>query len=190
MNTDNNTNTNTTHDTQTDNTTTSSAHNQALKARYQKALTAFYKLPERDRMALILLSSFLGLLIIVYGVILPAMDYHQQARQTFQDEQALLYWLKAQEPAIQAVRSTPQTGQSFSGNPLSLVNGSAKDFQLSIKRLQPENSGNLRVWMENVNFDNTLQWLHHLQAQGLKLSDISIDQQAKGRVNIRATFEG
>lgn len=169
--------------------TISSPPSQALKARYEKAMTAFYKLPERDRLALTILSAFVGLLILVYGVILPAVDYHQQAREHFKDEQALLYWLKAQEPAIQRISTAPQASQTFSGNPLSLVNASAKDFNLSIKRLQPENSGSLRVWMENVNFDNTLQWLHHLQSQGLSLSDISIDQQAKGRVNIRATFE-
>lgn len=161
-----------------------------LRLRYQKALTAFYKLPERDRMALVILSSFLGLMIILYGVIMPSVNYHQQARQNFQNEHELLYWLKAQESAIQAIQTNPKSGKSFSGNPLSLVNSSAKDFQLSIKRLQPENSGNLRVWMENVNFDNTLQWLHHLQAQGLHLSEISIDQQDKGTVNVRATFEG
>ena len=170
--------------------TIGSPQSQALKARYEKAMTAFYKLPERDRLALTILSAFVGLLILVYGAILPAMNYHQQAREHFKDEQALLYWLKAQEPAIQRISAAPRASQTFSGNPLSLVNASTKDFNLSIKRLQPENSGSLRVWMENVNFDNTLQWLHYLQSKGLSLREISIDQQAKGKVNVRATFMG
>lgn len=154
----------------------------------QKALHRFHQLPPRDRLALVALSSFVALVIVIYGMILPAVNFHDKARQNFQNEQALLHWLQEQRPAIQALTSSMPNSSVFSGSPLTLVNTSAEDFQLNIKRLQPENNSNLRVWMENVSFDNTLQWLHYLQSQGLPVGEISIDQQSEGLVNVRALF--
>lgn len=159
-----------------------------------KALNAYHALGERDRMALILLSIFFGVLILLYGMLLPAMDYRHQGRDAYDREQELLTWLQAQQPAVERLRTQPKAAQQASStansSPLTLVNTSAKEFQLTIKRLQPENNGSLRVWMENVSFDNSLKWLHHLQNNGLAVSDISIDEQSTGLVNLRATFGG
>lgn len=156
----------------------------------RKAAQQFNLLPPRDRLALALLGGFVALLILVYGMILPAVDFHTHARQNFLDQQALLNWLKDQQPALQAARSSAGTASSTSptGNPLTLVNSSAKDFAMKIIRLQPENNGSLRVWMEDVRFDNTLRWLHHLQAQGLVVKEIYVEQQKKETVSVRVVF--
>jgi general secretion pathway protein M len=155
---------------------------------YRELATARYQsLPSRDRMALLILSVFLAILVVVYGLISPAMEFRDNAKSAYQQERDLLGWLQAQEAAVKALKQRPQTTKS-SGSPLTLVNSSAKRFKLTIKRLQPENNGDLRVWMEGVSFDDALKWLHHLNTQGLKIVDISIDQQSPGRVNLRSTF--
>lgn len=161
---------------------------QAVIDAAQKASHRFDQLPPRDRLALTLLSGFVALLLLIYAVILPALDFHDSARQNFQDQQALLSWLKEQQPAVPAVNTLSIPATTLASNPLTLVNTSAKDFAVKITRLQPENNGNLRVWMEDVKFEHTLGWLHHLQVQGLAVKEITVDQQKEGMVNVRVVF--
>ena len=59
---------------------------------------------------------------------------------------------------------------------------------MKIIRLQPENNGSLRVWMEDVRFANTLRWLHHLPAQGLVVKEIYVEQQKEATVSVRVVF--
>ncbi|NHN38934.1 type II secretion system protein M [Pseudomaricurvus alcaniphilus] len=146
------------------------------------------KLNERDRLALLALTVFIALLIVFYGLLQPANNYRQQARDAYQLEQELLTWLQARQSAIAQLQSRPLVQEAAGSNTLSTINSSAGQFKLSIKRVQPESNGNLRVWMEEANFDNTLRWLHHLQQQGIGVSEINLDQSGPGSVNLRATF--
>lgn len=159
---------------------------QRLAETWLKIRGRFNQLSPRDRLALTLLGGVVSLLLVIYGMILPAIHYHDNARQSFQDQQALFYWLKQQQPAVQAL-AVPSASPAV-GNPLTLVNTSAKDHALKITRLQPENNGSLRVWMEDVSFENTLRWLDHLQSRGLVVREITVDQQQAGLVSVRVVF--
>ncbi len=163
-----------------------------LARQYQYWQGKFHKLSERDQQALIFLGSFTLCLVLIYSVIIPAVDYRSNARESFIHAQQLLNWMKAQQPAVLALKNAQGTNKGtpkeITDNPITLINTSAKNFNLSIKRLQPESNGNIRIWMEQVSFNNTIRWLDFIQQQGLKVDDISLDQQSPGIVNIRATF--
>ncbi len=148
------------------------------------------QLPERDRLALGLLAGFLGLIIIVYGILLPSYDFHQQARDRFNSDTQLLHWLQAQELAV---KQLPKTNAKQPANsqqsPLTFVTQSAKQHQLSLKRVQPEGSNKLRLWLESAPMDKSLNWLKSLSQGGLVIDDISIEKQGQaGMANIRATL--
>ncbi|GAB3096054.1 type II secretion system protein M [Aestuariicella hydrocarbonica] len=168
----------------------------ALQNQFSQWLGRFHKLSHRDQIALKLLGAFGGLLFLVYGILLPAFDYHQNSQYVFTEQQQLFSWMKAKQPAVEQLQQTPQSpgttqkpSRKEDENPISLINNSAKDFQLSIQRLQPEANGNQRIWMEKVSFKNTIEWLNHLQVNGLELVDVSLDQQQPGIVNVRATLQ-
>lgn len=157
--------------------------------------TQLDNLSDRDRLALIVLSVFVAVLVLVYAVWLPIQHYHQQAQNNYQQQQELLSWLQAQRGAVTSLPTDQKkNGQTTSAqlntsSPLTIVNSSAKALQLSIKRVEPENNGDLRLWLENINFDTALQWLQQLQQQGLAIREINVDKQGRGTVNMRVTLK-
>ena len=154
----------------------------------ERAISYYRSLSDRDRSALLMLVLFMLLLVGYYGLYAPARDYHQHAREAYQLEHELNQWLQAQATAVRAMPIKAPVNAPENGSSLTLVNNSARQFQLNIKRVQPESNGDLRLWMEDVSFDNTLKWLHYLQSTGMRIRELNLDQSNPGKVNLRATF--
>lgn len=147
------------------------------------------QMPQRDKMALSILSLFLAALTLIYAAFIPAASFQAQARENYTDEQALYSWLEAQRSVIAGLSTDhirQQSGKSES--PLTIVNRSAKEFQLTLKRVQPESNGLLRVWVEGANFDNTLKWVDKLNQQALMITELNVDRVAAGVVNLRLSI--
>jgi len=146
-------------------------------------------MPERDRTALLGLSLFLGVLLLIYGVFVPVIDFQSQARERFAHQQELYSWLEGQRnlvadsPTMLPTKPTPKAE-----SPLTLVNSSAKRFELTLKRVQPESNGSLRVWIENASFVDAIKWVEELGEQGLNIKELNIDKQKPGIVNLRLTI--
>ena len=154
-----------------------------------RAENYYLSLPNRDRLALIVLALFL-LGVMIYALLLaPAYQYHAQARNAFEQQRELHQWLQAQKSAVENLPGVANGGAPQAGaSSLTLVNSSAVQFKLTIKRVQPESNGDLRVWMEEVDFDGALKWLHHLQSSGMTIGELNLDKSSPGKVNLRATF--
>jgi general secretion pathway protein M len=167
-----------------------SAFSQKLATAASPYQQRWQQLPERDRLALGLLGGFLAILIIVYGIVLPSYDFHKQARDRFDSDTQLLQWLQAQETAVkQLPKAQIKPTASSQQSPLTFVTQSAKQHQLSLKRVQPEGSNKLRLWLESAPMDKSLNWLKGLSQGGLVIDDISIERQGpQGMANIRATL--
>lgn len=77
-----------------------------------------------------------------------------------------------------------------SGAPiLSVVTQQARSQAITLSRYEQDGSG-LRVWVENVSFDEGIAWLESLKAKhGIRVSQINIDRKENpGWVDIRATL--
>ncbi len=149
----------------------------------------FAAMPQRDRTALLGLSLFLGVLLLIYGVFVPVIDFKTQARERFSHEQELYAWLEGQRNLVAASSTMlPNKPTPMAESPLTLVNSSAKKFELTLKRVQPESNGSLRVWIENANFDDAIKWVEELGQQGLNINELYIDKQKSGIVNLRLTI--
>ena len=146
-------------------------------------------MPQRDRTALLGLSLFLGVLLLIYGVFVPVIDFKTQARERFAHQQELYVWLDSQRNLVAASSIiAPNKPTPKAESPLTLVNSSAKKFELTLKRVQPESNGSLRVWIENANFDDAIKWVEELGEQGLNIKELNIDKQKPGVVNLRLTI--
>ncbi|BFM14392.1 hypothetical protein R50073_05750 [Maricurvus nonylphenolicus] len=167
----------------------SEAKNQLLAA-LQPYRQRWQQLGDRDRLALSLLGGFFAVLIMLYGIILPSYDFHQQSRDRYLADTELLHWLQNQETAVQQIQQLPaKQSRPTNQSPLTFVTQSAKQHQLSLKRVQPEGSKKLRLWLEAAPMDKTLAWLKSLTEGGLVIDDISIERQPQpGLANIRATL--
>ncbi len=148
-------------------------------------------LPQRDRTALAGLALFAAGLLLVFGVWLPITHFHQQARAEFDSQHSLYQWLQSQEAILRPLQASRAANKPATSNspPLTIVNTSARELSLTIKRLQPEANGDLRLWLENVTFDAGLHWLHQLESQGLTIKDLQADRQQTGVVNLQLTLQ-
>ncbi|HEY0634212.1 MAG TPA: type II secretion system protein M [Gammaproteobacteria bacterium] len=91
---------------------------------------------------------------------------------------------------IEALRRSGAGGQLPAGQSImGVVDSSAKRFNVGagIKRIQPEGERSVKVWAEQVPFDDLIRWLDELQkSSGIIIYTLSIErQETNGLVNVR-----
>jgi len=160
---------------------------QTIATRQQSAQQHWQQLPIKDRRALTLLSIFGGLLLAIYGVLLPSFDAYQGSKQSYQEQTELLHWLTAQEAKVAGLAASTSTNKN-TGSALSQINQAAKQHSLTIQRIQPQADDSIKVWLENAAFDNSVKWLESLGSSGVSLRELSINKVSSGVINFRGTF--
>lgn len=142
-------------------------------------------LERRDRIALLALAAFVGLLILYYGVWNPANEFFQSRQAARNSELSLVKYMRASE--VQARASRTAGKPSVSGQALlTQISRTAQQFQISPSRLQPEGAAGVSVWFDDVSFNNLIRWLELQSQRGVTIRQITIDRQAdEGRVKAR-----
>ncbi len=148
-----------------------------------------------ERRILILGAIALGLILPYFGVWLPIQDDVAVLKKQVQEQQTIKRWMtqsaaevkRLSRGAAGAVR--PRDGRSL----LAVVDQTAKRSGLGVglKRLEPDGQVAVKVWLEQVSFDDMMRWLARLeQKNGLAVATITIDRQdVAGRVDARMTLE-
>ena len=112
------------------------------------------------------------------------------------DHQSLDQWMRAAAQQVTELRGMQSRGNRNTGNRslLAIVDQTAKQAGLSnaIKRIEPEREDNVRVWFEEVAFDDMINWLSRVQQNyGVQVDVISVDRQDRvGMVNARMVLAG
>ncbi|WP_101759482.1 type II secretion system protein GspM [Oceanicoccus sp. KOV_DT_Chl] len=158
---------------------------------YQQLNSKYQGLASRDQLALKLLSAFAFILLLVYGLLLPASEYRTNAEQHYLSSVDTLAWMQANKQLVSATSqraASRDPGQSLLG----IANTTSKNFNLSFKRYQPEGDNGLSLWLNNVAFNDVVLWLERLdQRYGISVKEISVDrEEAKGTVNVRLVLQG
>ena len=71
---------------------------------------------------------------------------------------------------------------SDSSSMLAIIERTANQKQLksSLQKIQPEGQGGVRIWLEDIAFDDLVSWLDLLDSKhGITVSDISLERDAK-----------
>ena len=122
------------------------------------------RLPLRLRRVLALTGIFLAVLLTVYGVLMPAHRFADDAALEFRNRESLLAWMQANENRARALNQPQQVQEHVTRESLlSTLTAAALQQEIVIKRFEPGNGNELRVWLENVPFNNLLLWLDILQ---------------------------
>lgn len=152
-----------------------------LQAREQRILTG---------------GAVVVLLLLLY---LLVWEPYQQEKQRLQEavaaKQRDLQAMQQAAAEIDALRRSGAGGQLPAGQSImGIVDSSAKQFNLGagIKRLQPEGEQAVKVWAEQVSFDDLVRWLDELQKRyGIAIHTLSIERhETGGRVNVRMELRG
>jgi general secretion pathway protein M len=130
---------------------------------------------ERDR-RMLLIGGVLGVLILVFGVVIPLDSSVARARSRISQKQADLVWMRSVAPVL-AVNQPAQV--STNGDSLLLiVDRSARESGLggALKGTDPSGPGAIQVRMEKASFDSMIGWLSRLaQQNGIGVDGATID---------------
>lgn len=156
----------------------------------------FAGLESREQSLIVAAAIILLCLLLYLGVWQPWQNnLHQLRAEVTQQEQnlAAMQVMADQVKALQTAGKgsvSTRSGQSLLG----LVDSGARSRGLgkAMKRVQPDGSQRVRVWLEDASFDVLMDWLVSLQqGQGVTISSAVFEATGKdnGLVNARLVIE-
>ena len=144
-------------------------------------------LTERDRLAVLGLAAFLGLVVLYLGIWAPAHDWNVAADARYQRQFGVLQWMRAnEENARAAARSSAAAQGGGNSSMLTRVSSSANRAGVKLTRFQPEGGGGVAIVIQNQPFNAVLRWLDELARDRIQVRQLSLDRQGQsGLVNGR-----
>lgn len=151
-------------------------------------------LAEQERRLILLGGGVLAVALLYALVWLPLAGQRDRLQEQLISQQEILDWMRANAAEVRALQAArpnvrPVSGQSLLG----LVDQTARTAKLSdtVKRVQPDGSRAVRVWLEGASFDALSLWLGQLEQQhGIQILSLNIERhEGVGRVTARLTLE-
>lgn len=144
-------------------------------------------LTERDRLAVLGLAAFLGLVVLYFGVWTPAHDWNVAADERYQRQFGVLQWMRTNEENARAAARSSAAAQGGGNNSmLTRVSSSANRSGVKLTRFQPEGGGGVAIVIQNQPFNAVLRWLDELARERIQVRQLSLDRQGQsGLVNGR-----
>ena len=144
----------------------------------------------RERI-LVALAALVGVLMFVYLYVWePKFNQLQNLRDVKvpQSEQTLAWVRQALENAKH--QTTTPAEKIIEGPLLTVIEQTAEKagVRSAIRRIQPNQAGAVKIWMEEVAFDNWLRWVELLRLQNVSVDRASIAQSSPGLVTVRVTL--
>ena len=142
-------------------------------------------LERRERMLLKVGVALIAATVLWLAAIQPTLDYREGAVNRLQREGASLAWMTANRSFAEARRDA---GEGAPQAQLSTINRSAGEFDLPLRRIQPDGDGFV-VHIESRPFASVIGWMEALETQhGIRVVNVSIDADKPGQVNARLTL--
>lgn len=145
---------------------------------------------------LLALGGGLVLATVPYTLIWePLAERVSELEAEVADKREDLAWMREAAEEIQAHGdgAAPAEPVTDDRSLLSLIDRSAREAGIddALSRVQPEDGGTVRVWMDAAPFDPVIEWLAHLQrTAGVRVSALTAeDADGPGRADIRLTLE-
>ena len=142
----------------------------------------FERLTARDQVAVLMLTVFLAIFILLKSIVLPLNQEQELLRQNNQDVAAALARVDAKASQLIALRAG-ETG--VQRNISSLITDASEVQGLQVQRLQPNSRGEAQVRFEGVDFDRLLKWFDQIEYDdNLVVIDVALSQGGRlGGVN-------
>lgn len=152
-------------------------------------------LQPRERIILLIGSGCVLLLLLYAFIWEPFTRESARLEQSVADQQVLLAWISDASREVERLRRGRGAKGGRGGESImALVDRTAKSGGLGthLKRIQPDGSGKVRLWLEASPFDSVVRWLRQLEERyGVYAEGVVIDStDTSGLVNARLVLEG
>lgn len=153
-----------------------------------KALSNYLaRIDPKDRRALLLLSAFIGVVVIVWGVTLPTYHSYKNSKAEMVKNKELSQWVRSNASKVKPAGEQKERPE---GSLLEWVTNTAASNELTISRFQPEGESKVRIWLNDADYQKVNALLQQLiQDFGVEIEALIIDRTSiPGLVNVQCTL--
>ena len=155
----------------------------------------FDSLEARERMMVFAGATLLVLFLLYVLVWSPIHSGYDALRNTVEEQRTTAVWMQESAQTLAILkRNGGKTAQGLGGKSLlSVADSTARAGGLgpALKRVEPEGSDSVRVWLDDAPFDVLVKWLATLSTiHGVSAESATLERSAAtGRVNARLTLQ-
>jgi len=152
-------------------------------------------LAPRERMLVYAAAGLLTFILLYAIVIHPLLSKYSRLVSTVEEQHSTLQWMQQSAAKVRQLKSiSPAAATGLGGRSLlSVTDTSARAAKLgpALKRVEPEGSNAVRVWLDNAAFDSLIGWLDVMVSRyGADVETITVERaETAGRVNARVTLQ-
>lgn len=137
--------------------------------------------------------AVLAIALLFVTVWEPLVESRNFERERVASQRALLDWLEAVEPTVDALRQAQTGGRDLGGRSLlGLADQTARAAGLAgaLTRIEPVGENQVRVWLDEAEFTATMRWLEGLSINHpIRAAQLEIERgRSAGMVNVRVTL--
>jgi general secretion pathway protein M len=155
----------------------------------------FDNLEPRERMLAVAGAMLLVLFLIYILVLSPFHSGYDGLRNTVDTQRTTVLWMQeSAQTLIRLKSSSGRVAQGLDGRSLlSVADSTARAAGLgpALKRVEPEGSDSVRVWLDGASFDVVVKWLGTLSTiHGVNAETVTMERSGTaGRVTARLTLQ-
>jgi general secretion pathway protein M len=154
-----------------------------------------YSLEPRERMMLAAGTALLVLFLLYILVWSPLHSGYDDLKNKVKEQRATALWMHESAQTLTSLkRSSNSAARGLGGKSLlSVADSTARAGGLgsALKRVEPEGSDSVRVWLDGAPFDVVMKWLSTLSTiHGVNAETVTMERSdAAGRVSARLTLQ-
>lgn len=146
----------------------------------------FAALTEREQILVIISALVVVIALFYFAIWKPLNTGISRQQKVLENQQALLDWVSTRSQRAQLLRSSGSSANAFGGSLPQAVNATTSRHKISISRMQPQGD-DLRVLIEEAEFNNVLAWLQEIEAKGVIIKQLDFAEANKsGHIQIRS----
>lgn len=153
-------------------------------------------LAPRERV-MVIAGAIVLVLFLLYALIWSPVrsGYHTIREDVAAQRETSIWMQESAQRLAQLKRTRGNTARGLGGQSLlALTDRTARSDGLgdALKRVEPEGSNNVKVWLEGASFDVLVRWLGSLSTNyGINADTVTMERvsDAAGRVNARLTLQ-
>ncbi|MDC0610015.1 type II secretion system protein M [Vibrio sp.] len=148
-----------------------------MKQLSPKIKSWWLSLSKREQNLMAILAIALGIFVIYFGMVQPAISSVESARSRAASERALLTWVENQANQIVSLRRSSDQISADNSIPFNqMINNSSQQYGLKLIRVQPRDDS-YQVWFEPTSFNQFVDFIDYLQSQyGIRIEALELSR--------------
>jgi general secretion pathway protein M len=140
-------------------------------------------------------AALLAAIFLYLVLVHPFHRSYDRLRDGVEERRATLQWMQESALKVKQLRgANPAAGKGMEGRSLlSVTDDAARAAGLgaALKRVEPDGSTGVRVWLEDASFDSVVGWLGVMATRyGVDVDSASMERtETRGRVNARLSLQ-